>query len=79
MSKYRRANAVYWGVNAFLILLSVFGLMYVQPSKVTSFLPFENVYLEMPIVFMAIPLSATLGALAGGASELVQKSHSSYG
>jgi hypothetical protein len=66
MSKYRRANAVYWGANAFLILLSVFGLIYVQPSKVTSFLPFENAYLELPIVFIAMPLSATLGALAGG-------------
>ncbi len=66
MSKYWRANAVYWGVNAFLILLTVFGLMYVQPVKVTSFLPFENAYLEMPLVFMAMPLSATLGALAGG-------------
>ena len=57
---------VYWDVNAFLILLSVFGLIYVQPSKVTSFLPFENAYLEMPLVFIAMPLSATLGALAGG-------------
>jgi hypothetical protein len=53
-------------VNAFLILTSVFGLVNVQPSKVTSFLPFENVYLEMPVLFMAIPLSATLGALLGG-------------
>jgi hypothetical protein len=66
LSKYRRANVVYWGVNAFLILLSVFGLINVQPSKVTSFLPFENVYLEMPLVFIAMPLSATLGALVGG-------------
>lgn len=66
MGRYRRANGVYWGVNAFLILTSVFGLLNVQPSKVTSFLPFGNVYLEMPVVFMAIPLSATLGALVGG-------------
>lgn len=66
MGRYRRANVVYWGVNAFLILTSVFGLVNVQPSKVTSFLPFENVYLEMPVLFMAIPLSATLGALLGG-------------
>jgi len=57
---------VYWGVNAFLILTSVFGVLNVQPSKVTSFLPFGNVYLEMPVVFMAIPLSATLGTLVGG-------------
>ena len=57
---------VYWGVNAFLILTSIFGLLNVQPSKVTSFLPFGNVYLEMPVVFMAIPLSATMGALVGG-------------
>ena len=49
MGRYRRANVVYWGVNAFLILTSVFGLINVQPAKVTSFLPFENVYLEMPM------------------------------
>jgi len=53
-------------VNAFLILTSVFGLMNVKPSRVTSFLPFENIYLEMPLVFIAMPLSAILGALAGG-------------
>jgi hypothetical protein len=49
LGRYRRANVVYWGVNAFLILTSVFGLINVQPAKVTSFLPFENVYLEMPM------------------------------
>ena len=49
LGRYRRANVVYWGVNAFLILTSVLGLLNVQPAKVTHFLPFENVYLEMPM------------------------------
>ena len=66
MGKYRRANTLYWGVNAFLILLSVFGLLYVKPARVTSFLPFGNLYLEMPVVFIVIPFSARAGALVGG-------------
>ena len=66
MGRYRRANVVYWGVNAFLILTSVFGLINVQPSRVTSFLPFGNVYLEMP----RARICGCTGGCSGGASTV---------
>ncbi len=49
-----------------LIILSIFGLVTQPPARVTSFLPLGNLYLEMPMIFISLPLASTLGAIVGG-------------
>ena len=66
MNRYRKANTIYWGINAFLILISIFGFYNNPPQKITSFIPFQNQYSEFVTRFMAIPIAATIGALIGG-------------
>ena len=64
--KYRKANIIYWGINAFLILISIFGFYNISPNKITTFIPFQNQYFEFVTIFITIPFSATIGALIGG-------------
>ena len=64
--KYRKATIIYWSINAFLILVSLFGFYNISPKKITSFIPFQNQYFEFVTIFISIPFSATIGALIGG-------------
>jgi hypothetical protein len=64
--KYRKANIIYWSINAFLILVSLFGFYNISPNKITTFIPFQNQYFEFVTIFISIPFSAIIGALIGG-------------
>jgi len=64
--KYRKANTIYWGLSALLILFSIFGIYNIPQEKITTFIPLQNLYYEFTTIFITIPITATIGALIGG-------------
>ena len=64
--KYRKALLIFFGVEALITLLVIYGLTFGQGFDASPLIPFINVFHEISFVFIVIPISSTLGAIIGG-------------
>jgi len=65
-SKYRKAFQIFFGVEALITLLVIYGLTFGQGFDASPLIPFTNVFHEIMFVFIVIPISSTIGAIIGG-------------
>jgi hypothetical protein len=64
--KYRKALLLFFGVEALITLLVIYGLTFGQGFDASPLIPFTNVFHEISFVFIVIPISSTIGAIIGG-------------
>ena len=57
---------IFFGVEALIALLVIYGLIFGQGFDASPLIPFTNVFHEIMFVFIVIPISSTIGAIIGG-------------
>ena len=57
---------IFFGVEALIALLVIYGLTFGQDFDASPLIPLTNVFHEIMFVFIIIPISSSIGAIIGG-------------
>lgn len=66
LEKYRKAIMIFLGVEILIAILVLYGLIFGQSFDLSPFIPFTNIFHEIMLIFILVPIFSSIGAIIGG-------------